>query len=72
MQFDVTNGKQPYSNDWFRNSQVTHTGKEAYHTMFQAYPSLETAKKEETPWEYFLDGEWKFFTAETSEWKSEK
>lgn len=61
MQFDVTNGKQPYSNDWFRNSQVTHTGKEAYHTMFQAYPSLETAKKEETPWEYFLDGEWKFF-----------
>lgn len=61
MQFDVKDGTQPYCNDWFRNSQVTHTGKEAYHTMFQAYPSEEAAKRGETPWEYSLDGEWKFF-----------
>ncbi len=61
MQFEVKDGKQPHCSEWFRNSQVVHTGKEAYHTMFHAYPSEEEAEKQENLWEYLLDGEWRFF-----------
>ena len=56
MQFEVKDGKQPHCSEWFRNSQVVHTGKEAYHTMFHAYPSEEEAEKQENSWEYLLDG----------------
>ena len=72
MQFDVRDGQQPWKDDWFRNGQVPHTGKEAYHTMFHAYPSLESLREKSSPWEYSLNGEWKFRYCRDMETEAEK